>query len=672
MISKLRAIIASLTVILFIGAAAAFAGDDNWKPIDPSDLTSNEPKVEKGADAEAIFWEVRVADEADNGDLNTVLNHYVRFKIFTEKGREENSKVDIIYGRFGSQSGIKIKDIAARTIKPNGSIVELNPSDIFEREVVKGNGIKLKAKSFAVPGIEIGSVVEYKWKEVRKGILLYNRLEFSRNIPVRFVKYSIKPLKQTVYGMRGQFFNGNNTQFVKDKEGFWSTTMSNVPADKDEPLMPPDYSRNPWLLVYYTEDTKIEPEKYWESYGRSVYEVNKTNTKVTPEIKAAAAEAVGDATEPMKKIERIFNYVRAKIKNYNDDALGLNADQKKAIKENKSAADTLKRGTGDWKNINSLFIAMLSAAGFEARIANLPRRSDVVFDPNFVDDYFMRTENVAVKIGEEWKFFDPSSLYVPFGMLSWEEEGQPALISDPKKPIWTRTPLSGADKSLEKQTGEFTLSEDGTLSGTVKLIYTGHVGVFHKEYNDDETAESREKILKNFVRKNFLSTAEVSDIVIENVTDPDKPITFSFKVTVPGYAQRTGKRLFFQPDVFNRSGKPLFTTESRYHHIFVSYPWSEKDELTIKLPDGYTLENADSPAPVSDRQGIGKVNVEIRISGDQKTLYYKRDFSFGNGGLIAFPKTSYPVLKQMFEAFHKVNQHTLTLRQNSPAAPKGN
>ena len=83
-----------------------------------------------------------------------------RIKIFTERGREKESKIDIPY-----LTGTKIKDVAARTIKPDGSIVELAKEDILEKTVVKVSGVRLRTKSFAFPGIEIGAIIEYKWKE---------------------------------------------------------------------------------------------------------------------------------------------------------------------------------------------------------------------------------------------------------------------------------------------------------------------------------------------------------------------------------------------------------------------------------------------------------------------------------------------------------------------------
>ena len=117
------------------------------------------------------------------------MKHYIRIKIFTEKGREDNSKIDIPFGKIsGSGVDIRIRDISARTIKADGSIIELNNKDIFERDVVKANRVKLKAKSFAMPGIEVGSIIEYRWKEIRGDTLsFYDRLQFAREIPVHLV-----------------------------------------------------------------------------------------------------------------------------------------------------------------------------------------------------------------------------------------------------------------------------------------------------------------------------------------------------------------------------------------------------------------------------------------------------------------------------------------------------
>lgn len=664
--------ISVVTFVIMMTSAITLAGGVEWKPVTPEELAMKTPTIEPEADAEALFWDVYVADEADGGSPRTVLRHYLRIKIFTEKGRDDNSKVDIPFGKIsGFGSGIKIKDIAARTIKPDGSIVVLDQKDIFERDVVKASGVKLRAKSFALPGIQPGSIIEYRWTEIRGDSLsLYDRLEFARDIPVHNITYHLKPISLPgfPYGMRAQTFNAVNSPFKKEKDGYYATGMSNVPSYREETKMPPEYSVRPWMLVYYAEDTSLTPEKYWLQYGKDLYESHKSQMKVNDEIRQATTEAVGDATDPLKKIENIFNYVRVKVKNIYDDASGMTSEQIKATKENKNAADALKRGTGDWHDMNMLFAAMVTAAGLDARVAKLSRRSDVAFSRTFTDDYFMRTENVAVKVGEEWKYFDPGSRYATFGMLRWEEEGQPALISDPKVASWQLTPFSPPAKSMEARSGRFKLTEDGTLVGEAKVTFTGHLAAYQKEYNDDDNPSERENTLRYWVQSHILGSADISNFSIENVSDPDKPFTYAFTLVVPGYATRTGKRMFFQPNVFERGSQTMFSTNARRYDIFMNYGWAENDDITIDLPNGYSLESPDAPADLTDAQGISSSKIKIAVTQDGKTVYYKRDFSFGNGGYLSFPRTAYPALKALFEAFYKLETHQLTLRQGPPTA----
>jgi hypothetical protein len=657
-----------LLVALFACAASAFASDNDWKPVDPAQLSMKTPLVERDADAEAIFWEVKVADEADGGDPRTVLTHYVRIKIFTERGRESQSKIEIPFGKiFGHE--IKITDIAARTIKPDGSIVELKKEDVFERMAEKSSGLKVKVKSFAMPGVEPGAIIEYRWREVRGDSLSsYDRFQFARDIPVELVKYYIKPLSLPgfEYGMRAQFFHGKNTPFVKEKDGYYSTTMENVPAFREEPRMPPEYQVRPWLLVYYSKDSKLEPGKFWKDYGREVYNNNRSSMKVSDEVKQAAASAIGDATEPEEKLHRLFDYCRAHVKNIYDATSGMTADERIKWKESKSPAETLKRGAGTGFEIDLLFGALANASGLDARLARLADRNDVFFDPSFPDTYFINTYDIAVKVGDEWRFYDPASTFVPFGMLLWKEEGTDALVSDPKEGFFVKTPLSPPSKSVEKRTAHLKLLEDGTLEGTVHVEYTGHLANEYKQINDDDSPQQREENLRNAVKAR-MSMAEISDIRVENVTDPVKPFAYDYKVRVPGYAQRTGKRLFLQPAFFERGRAPLFTTSERQSQIYFHFPWSEEDTVEIELPAGFALDNADAPQPFT-ANNISKYDVKIGVTKDGSKLVYQRNFFFGGTGALLFPLPAYPQLKTLFDELNKRDNHTITLKQGASVA----
>ena len=652
----IRPIFLPLTVIcLFLVAPGfVFAGDE-WRPVSPEELALKTSVVEKDADAEAIFWEVRIDDSLVD-ELS--FKNYIRVKIFTDRGKESQSKIDLQY--VGST---RIKDIAARVIKPDGSIVELKKEDIFERTLVKASGVKVKAKSFALPGVEPGAIIEYRWRDVHPGGSASGlKLNFQRDIPIQSVSYYLKPYM----GMKYMPFRMGETRFVKDKDGFSKVSMGNMPAFREEPRMPPEDEVRSWVYLYYTEDLKMETEKYWQTKGKQFYDVTKDEMKVSDEVRAAIPAIIGDASTPDDKLQRIYDFCRLKIKNLSDDAAVLSEDERKKLKPNKSPAETLKKGMGTSGNIDMLFAALAKAAGFDARLALSGNRDVHFFDKGMANVAFLMSSFIAVKVGEEWKYFSPAEMYTPYGMLGWREESQETLITDPKEPIWTRTATSLPEKSRAKRTAKLKLMEDGTLEGDVQIEYTGHMAYDRKEYDDDDSPSQREETLRANV-KALMSTAEISNIKIENVTDPVKPYIYSYHIQVPGYAQRTGKRIFLQPGFFEHGKSPLFSTSERKHAVYFHYPWTEEDEVTIEFPAGYALDNADAPAPVTAGQ-ILNYQPAIAASTDGKFIIYKRRFFFGGGGNILFPVTSYAAVKQVFDAINKADNHTITLKQVASSA----
>src|SRR5689334_19544477 len=68
-----------------------------WLPITDAQRNSTSASVEKDAGAEVLIWRVHVVDEllGNNRDLQRVFYHYVRLKVFNEKGKEDTSTIDL-------------------------------------------------------------------------------------------------------------------------------------------------------------------------------------------------------------------------------------------------------------------------------------------------------------------------------------------------------------------------------------------------------------------------------------------------------------------------------------------------------------------------------------------------------------------------------------------------
>ena len=643
----------SIMMLLVVATGANWsrvsAGGEDWRPVDPADLALKAAVVDPTADAEAIFWDIRIDD---GGEDDLVLNHYVRIKIFNERGRDQFSKVDIPY-----LPGIKIKDVAARTIKPDGSIVELTKEEIIEKTVVKVSGLKLRTKTFAFPGIEAGAIIEYKWKEVRSNSSANNmRLQFQREIPVQAVTYRIKPAKDTLWDVKP--FNMDRFDFHREKNGFDVTTVNRMPAFREEPMMPPEDSVKSWAMVRYHNLFSLLSS--YQFQAAEVFYVFKPYMKVDNDIKKKAAELVEGANTTDEKVQKIFDWVRTNIKNTDDKNAGFSDEELEKMKENKKPSDTLKRGVGPSVDLNLLFAGLVNAAGYDARVTLLPDRGRRFFDRNVVLPGALRPSSIAVRVGEQWKYFDLSSKYVTPPMLAWQKEGVDGLIAD-EKSEWIRTPMSGPEKSKEKREATFKLAEDGTLEGDVRIEYTGHLAVERKLLNDDDSPVQREENLKEAV-KGRISSAELTNIVIENATDPVKPFIYKYHVRVPGYAQRTGKRLFFQPGFFHKGIDALFSAGTRRYPIYFHFPWSEEDKIEINLPKGFVLDNADRPAPINVAP-VCKHEINMGVTKDEATLVYKRNFFFGGNGSILFPVTTYEQIKRLFEEINKADNHMITLKQ---------
>jgi hypothetical protein len=519
-----------------------------------------------------------------------------------------------------------------------------------------------------MPAVEPGAIIEYRWREVRDHhASFYDRYQFQRDIPVQLVKYYFKPFILPSYApaniqMSVRAFHGQFEPFQRDKDGYSSTSMRNVPAFHEEPYMPPEDQVRTWLLVYYTFEKQLPPDAYWPKLGREMFEDYKKQVKVNDDVKKAAATIIGDAATPEQRLERLYDFCRTQIKNVNDDASGLTAADRAKLKPNESPADTLKRGQGTGRDIDYLFAALATAAGFDARVARIGDRGDLFFDPSFPDDYQLRSYNIAIKVGNDWRFFDPANTYAPFGMLRWQEEGVQALICDDKQPAFVQTPLSEPEKSVEKRSAQMSLSEDGTLEGDVQIEYTGHLAMIKKEENDDDSPEQREQNLRDMVKAR-MSTAEVSNVKIENVTDPSKPFIYRFHVVVPGYAQRTGKRLFLQPGFFEKGVPAMFTASTRRHPLYFHFPWMETDTVTINLPKGFALDSPDKPAPFNVND-LAKYEVQMMVANKNEQLIVKRNWTFN---ALIFPQTSYAGLKKVFEILHENDNHTITLKQQAAA-----
>src|SRR6202451_118524 len=177
--------IAVLAVVALASPRPSRAQD--WLPVDPADLAMKDNPKQPGGDAMILYREVN--EDAKNASVN----NYTRIKIFTDAGVRSQSDVEIPYNKAQET----VQSVRGRTIRPDGSIVEFD-GKTYDKEIVKGSGIKYLAKTFTMPDVQPGSIIEYKYREQYDDRYYWSlSWTIQYDLFTRLASFSIKPDSST-------------------------------------------------------------------------------------------------------------------------------------------------------------------------------------------------------------------------------------------------------------------------------------------------------------------------------------------------------------------------------------------------------------------------------------------------------------------------------------------
>jgi hypothetical protein len=636
-----------------------------WLPVSAAERDQKSPVVEKDAGAEILFWRVHVVDEllSDNRSFQRVFYNYVRLKVFDDGGREKTATIDLPY-RAG-----RVTDVSGRTTKADGTTLELDRKTVYQRDLERIRGQRESVISFAMPGVEKGAILEYRWRQTEDdNRFRYLRLRFQREFPAQLVTYFVKPLSSAHVAGEELYilpFNCKTTPIKLEPNGFSSTSVENVPATHFESFSPSAPNIEPWALLYYRHG-EANARKYWEDAAKDLNRQFRESVKVDDEMKSGATKAAA-ASDQDAKIAALATYVKKSVRNLNDRELTA-ADREEFLRKlpkdrRRNSAEIFKSGIGTSQEINIVFGALAAQAGFDVRAALVADRGEIAFRPEFAERYFLSHEAMALKDGDSWKLVDISDKTVPPGLLPWREEGMYALLGDPKAPGFVQVPYSSPETSSESRTARLELSRDGSLAGTVEEAYTGHRGEDYRNAIGFMSSAQREEWLRNRVTRMF-PNSDVTEIKFDNVDDASKPLSAHYALQAPRFAQVTGKRILLQPNAFRRGQGSPFGASQRYNPVEFPYGWKEDDNVNIRLPEGFTLDSADSPGNLDfGKPGTYVVKIVV-VPGARQELHYTRTLIFGNAGLLSYDRGTYAALKKGFDQIQIRDSHAISLKEN--------
>jgi hypothetical protein len=663
--SRALAFVLSLVLITGLNLAAKEKDKDQespagWLPITQQDLAVKDVPHDPGAYAIQLYMSYYQDDD------RKFISVYKRIKILRAGALEPGRKlVDV---EIPIESGQSLKELAARTIHPDQTIVEFTGKP-FERVLIKTRGVKYTAKTFSFPDVTVGSIIEYRYL-ISLPLGVVNTISawpvqedlFTVKEDLRFRAYqgvvsvptewtSVMPKSKVAYSYLNQI--DLSVPEKKQPGNLMELQLQNVPKFDAEEYMPPEDDFRPVIFFYYGGREMSSPEGFWDEWQKLIAAYVEKYIGNSREISDAAAKAIGGETDPEKKLRKL--YARAQqIRNTSFERERTSEERKQEhLKRNTSTQEVLQRGYGSAWDVNATFAALARAAGFDATMLGVSGRKDRSFNKIILWLGQLDASAVMVTLGGKDLILDPGTRFCPFGVLRWENTNTTALKFSKTGGGFITTPQP--ESALLRRTAHMSLSVDGALSGELSVDFNGEEALAYRLDALDQDEAGRRESLEGEVKGWLPKDAVVKLQEARGWDSPEAPLNARFKIEVPGFASTAGKRMVSPSFFLSTLQKNIFTSQIRRYPVNFPYPFTEEDELVMKLPEGYGVE----APPYRRKAGLSYAGYEISSVVEDRQLITRRKLRF-EGSLV--PLEKYEELRNFFSVVQKGDGDQAVLR----------
>lgn len=667
---RARAFVISLLLISALNLAAKDKdkGKDTelpggWLPITQQDLAIKEVPHDPGADAIQLYMSYFKDDDAK------FISVYKRIKILREGALEPEKKlVDV---EIPIEPGQSLRELAARTVHPDQTIVQFTGKP-FEKVLIKKRSVKYSAMTFNLPGVTVGSIIEYRYKvQLPPGVVSpisawpVQEDLFTVKEDLRFRAYqglvtvptewtSVMPRSKVAYSYLNQI--DVSVPEKKQPGNLMELQLQNVPKFEAEEYMPPEDDFRPVILFYYGGREMSSPEGFWEEWQKLITEYVEKYIGNSREVSDAAVKAIGGETDPEKKLRKL--YARAQqIRNLSFERERTSEEKKQEhLKRNLNVQEVLQRGYGSAWEVNVTFTALARAAGFEANMLGVSDRKDRSFNKIILWLGQIDDSAVMVKLGGKDLILDPGTRFCPFGGLRWENTDTAALKFSKTGGGFITTPQP--ESALLHRTARMSLGADGALSGELSVDFNGEEALAYRLNALDQDEAGRRESLEDEVKGWFPKDAVVKLQEARGWETAEVPLNARFKIDIPGFASTAGKRMVSPSFFLSTLQKNMFTSQVRRFPVSFPYPFTEEDELIMKLPEGYGVE----APPYRRKASLSYAGYEISSAVEDRQLITRRKLRF-EGSLM--PLEKYEELRNFFSVVQKGDGDQAVLRPES-------
>lgn len=563
-----------------------------------------------------------------------IFERHTRIKILKPEGTSW-ADVEIMLYRTGSASE-NISGLKAVTYNlENGKMVktEMDKDAVFQEKVNKNFNLK----KFTLPNVKVGSVIEYTYKHNSDFYWNFPNWQFQYKIPSRLTEYRafIPNFFVMERYMQGYLVPQYDMKDVpqgnyEDKRHRW--VIENVPAFKPEPFMTSesDYVSKINFALAYT-DFPGQPRKEimgtWtrlvgtfmgsEAFGGAITGNNFLKKKVE--------ELTAGVTDPEKKLQLIFDYVKNSVK-WND-ICDAEAYPLKEVFEKKMGS------SGD---INIALASMLDKAGFVVDAVLLSTRDHGFIRKQAPMESQINYVVCSVKLNDKRIFLDATEKFTPLNVLPERcLNGQGILILSQSKTFeWIN--LEAASKSKTVITSNFTLNSSGELKGEITFTRSG----YDAHRSRQKFSGGQDAYVKDLIGSKLW---EIDKSEFQTMEEAEGAAKETHELTITDQATASGDFIYLNPLMGLMLKDNPFKMDERLYPVDFGSPFEKSVLSKITIPEGYTIDEQPQNRMIALPNGQGKYVYSITVFGNVITCT-----SLFTLNKALFSQNDYPVLREFY------------------------
>ena len=408
----------------------------------------------------------------------------------------------------------------------------------------------------------------------------------------------------------------------------------------------PHVKIRPVAFQYGNYDAQIND---WNDLGRWMYKNLLSGRDDLPQAtKLKAKNLVQGVTDDLEKAKIIYKYVQDNTR-YISVQVGIGGIQPISAIE----VDRVKYG--DCKGLSNYTKALLAEVGVKSYYTHVEAgKNKVDFDESFPDLAQGNHVILAIPYDDEYYWIDCTSQIHPFGFIGDFTDGRKVFIIKPDGGEIAKTTEYTNEQNFQRTRGFYSLQENGSIVGNIQ-IHTQGIQYDNRFGLEKQPQEKITKYYKDYWQD--INDLNVKSFAFEN----DKnTVVFTEKVAVEAdnYASKSGDRLIFAANAFNKNKYLPKRYRQRKLPFKIQRGFLDEDEIEIKLPEGFQVEAL--PEGIEIENKFGSYAAKYELSNGQ--IIFSRKFLVKKGN---FPNTEYEAYRKFMKNVAKSDGAKIVIKSST-------